>query len=101
MNALLAHPGTQHSFRLAAELSRLGLLGEFHTTIALRPETVRTLPHWIGARLANRALVDIPVASARTYPSLELSARTGIELGGDMEAMLRWRNKRFQEAIPT
>ncbi len=36
MSVLLCHPGTQHSFRLAEQLERLGILQEFWTSIALR-----------------------------------------------------------------
>ena len=35
MRALVAHPGTQHAFRLAVELHRLNALSVFHTGMAL------------------------------------------------------------------
>ena len=37
MRVLLAHPGIQHALRLARELERTNLLGEFWTGLALAP----------------------------------------------------------------
>src|SRR2546430_4569148 len=61
---LLLHPGTQHSFRLAGELHRRGVLSRFSTGYAwFSPSLIeplwQTLPRFLQRRLASRRLVGV------------------------------------------
>src|ERR1041385_4771288 len=78
---LLAHPGTQYSFRLARELERLQVLDSFHTCLALRADSylahlVQPLSTILGMRrhVQNRLLEDVPGRKVHCYPRLELEA---------------------------
>jgi glycosyltransferase involved in cell wall biosynthesis len=103
LKVLLAHPGTQHSFRLAEELHRRDLLFEFWTCFGLSKKTIRAsllqfAPASVRDRLANR-LIDLPASKLRTLPSLEKKARQEQSRGVEAEAVMRERNQHFQEMI--
>src|SRR6478735_6030585 len=55
MRVLLAHPGIQHALRLARELERTNLLGEF----------------WTGLALAERGLAAGLVTGLRRMPRIK------------------------------
>ncbi len=106
MKVLLAHPGTQHAFRLARELDHRGLLGEFWTGLALADGS-------IGAKVAgmargwpvigglhSRVAHGIDRARIHTLPGIEIKALLGLRLGGEKLSILHERNRRFQAAIP-
>lgn len=103
---LLAHPGTQHAFRLARELDRLGLLGEFWTGLALRErgltarltDHIKFVPGLKG--LASRVARQIDPAKLHTLPGNELRALWRLRRGHDSEAVIHERNRAFQAAIP-
>lgn len=59
----VAHPGTQHSFRLARVLEAHGRLGSFCTTLAFSPDS------WLGRRFPTRAITGIPEAKVRRLES--------------------------------
>lgn len=103
---LLAHPGTQHSHRLAHELAARNLLGEFWTGFAIHKEGTLAhaarslLPETILRRLSSRIIDGIPISSLRTLPWIELMALSRLRCGTEAEKVLHERNRRFQEAIP-
>ena len=101
MKVLLAHPGTQHAFRLAEELNRRNLLYEFWTCFALPRNSLRAgllklSP--LGGKIANR-LIDVPSSKLRTLPSLERKARRQQSRGTEAELVMQERNQQFQEMI--
>lgn len=106
MHVLLAHPGTQHAPRLARELDRLGLLGEFWTGLALRDGGLlavlaHRLRRWPAmAGLAARVVPGINSGRLHTMPLVELNAVRRLRAGHDSHSTLHERNRRFQEQIP-
>ncbi|HPA21370.1 MAG TPA: glycosyltransferase family 4 protein [Verrucomicrobiae bacterium] len=107
MRVIVTHPGTQHAFRLAAELSRLGLLEMFWTGFAYPADSrlgrfLRTSIPSAGIRrkLSSRALAGVPSAKLRCLASVELWALLWKSwLGGGEELYWR-RNAAFQRGIP-
>ena len=102
---LLAHPGTQYSFRLAAELHQRGRLTEFHTGLALAGDSLvmrswDRLPRALQRRAANRRLTALPFAKLHSYPLGELMTSVRGWWDGDGERVLHGRNARFQQSIP-
>ncbi|HYC72275.1 MAG TPA: glycosyltransferase family 4 protein [Opitutaceae bacterium] len=106
MRVLLAHPGTQHARRLAGELQRLGLLGEFWTGLALAEggAAARLARLLAGVprlqALGNRVVPGVPGARLRRVPWNEVIALARLDRGADSLRTLHERNRRFQEAIP-
>ncbi|HVU32287.1 MAG TPA: glycosyltransferase family 4 protein [Opitutaceae bacterium] len=107
MRVLLAHPGTQHAFRLARELDARGLLGEFWTGFALAEHGAgaafaRTVRGWpmIGG-LGSRIATGVAGSRVRTIPGNELRALWQLRQGGESHAVLHDRNRRFQQRIPS
>jgi starch synthase len=106
MQVLLAHPGTQHAARLARELDRHGLLGEFWTGLALAEggiaarlaAALRRVGPFRG--LSNRVLRGVPAARLHRLPRHELRALLRLRRGEDSLRVLHERNQRFQESIP-
>lgn len=105
MNVLLAHPGTQHAPALARELDRRGMLGEFHTGLALDEHggparMVARWPNVPGAKsLRNRIVRGVNSDRIHSSPWHELHAIYQIKRGRDPVAALHERNQRFQEGI--
>ena len=103
MRVLLAHPGTQHAARLAAELHRHHLLEEFWTGLGW-PEkgwADRAATRWsAAARLRTRVVPEVPAKRLRTLPLLELGLLARLRLGAEPVSTFHQRNKRFQAAIP-
>jgi starch synthase len=102
LNSLLLHPGTQYSSHLASQLNRLGLLYRFITGLAFAPDdmTLKFMPDAVRKRLMNRILPrSIKPEQIQTIPLPELMSLSKLYLGGNMEDILYWRNKSFQEAI--
>lgn len=106
MQVLLAHPGTQHAHRLARELERCGLLGEFWTGLAFHDggaaaalaRGLAALPGLGG--LDSRIVRGVPAARLRTLPIGELRALWRLRRGGESHAVLHERNEQFQQAVP-
>ncbi len=106
MRVLLAHPGTQHARRLARELERHSLLGEFWTGLALAEHSLAAalvarfprLPRVMG--LSNRIVPGIPAARLHRVPFNEIRAIARLSRGGDALRILHERNEIFQDAIP-
>jgi glycosyltransferase involved in cell wall biosynthesis len=106
VKVLLAHPGTQYSFRLAFELHRHDLLGEFHTGLAFSEDSVAgrlagRLPQLLRRRAANRVLTGVPRSKIRLHAWKEMMSAVRTRRQGDHEAALHQRNAWFQGDIPT
>lgn len=103
---LLAHPGTQHSYRLARELECRGLLGEFWTGLALAEggvgaflaRGIQRAPGFGG--LGSRVVRGVSGSRVRTLPGGELWALWRLRCGGEPHAVLHLRNEKFQLAVP-
>lgn len=106
MQVLLAHPGTQHAARLARELARRNLLGEFWTGLALTEHGLAariatSLRHFGPFRgLSNRILHGVPAARLHRLPFNEIQALFRLRHEEDSLRVLHERNRRFQESIP-
>lgn len=104
--ALVAHPGTQYSFRLASELERRGRLAGFHTGFAvsdgsLLARSLDLLSKRATRSLANRRLDGVPNDKVHLYPSGEIASLIRQRSGRiNPELVLHRRNDRFQRAIP-
>ena len=104
MKVLLAHPGTQHAFKLASELQRRNLLAEFWTCFAIagksaRGQLLQLAPAFVRERFENRIVADVPGGKLRTLPRLEAKARRQLSRGGEAEKVMQERNCQFQESI--
>jgi hypothetical protein len=106
-NLLLAHPGTQHSVRLAREFVRHDVLSSFHTCLTIHDRSPLAGVLSAAAKLVgrqkefqNRILSGIPKEKVHSYPLLELKAQLKIRRGNSSLNVLRERNQRFQERIP-
>lgn len=107
MRVLLAHPGTQHARRLASELERLGLLGEFWTGLAMAESGAAArlarlfagMPRLKG--LGNRIVPGVPAVRLRRQAWNEIVALARLDRGADSLRTLHGRNERFQRSIPT
>ena len=104
MQVVVAHPGTQYAFRLAAELYRKGSLLRFYTGLAfpiggLADGFSKVLPGAWCRWMANRT-VSLPSDKLRCRPLRELVALLQLKFGGDPQEVLYRRNSAFQRAIP-
>ena len=105
MRVLLAHPGTQYSFRLAVELQRKAALSAFHTGFAFCADgwanrAWRALPSGWQKRVANRRIDGLPTQQLHCHPVGELRALLRLRKGGDPQVVIHQRNAKFQRAIP-
>lgn len=101
MKTLLAHPGTQHAFRLARELHRLNLLGEFWTSLALAENSLMVrLAGPAAHRVRNRIIPEVPGKLLHSRPWPELRSLQRLRKKHDLLEVLHQRNAAFQCAIP-
>jgi glycosyltransferase involved in cell wall biosynthesis len=104
MKVLLAHPGTQHSFTLAAQLSKRKLLYEFWTCFGLTDSkfgrrAVSAFPSFLRRKLENRFAFGLAKRELRTIPWLEFTALRQLRSGINEEKVMMERNGKFQRAI--
>ena len=103
---LLAHPGTQYSFRLAEQLQRHGRLASFHTSLAFTSNLFKAsdlgiLPKWAYRVLQNRIISGVPKEKVKIHAFEEaVSLLKQKYFGHGSEIALHRRNRCFQEAIP-
>src|SRR5690348_3592465 len=78
---LLAHPGTQYSHHLAAELYRRDYLGRFYTCFSFSDELslVKMTRHFakflkVERQWQNRIVEGVPAEKLRCFPLLEIEA---------------------------
>src|SRR5580700_9604258 len=105
MKALVVHPGTQHSFALAAQLERLGCLSRFWTGFAYVPDSrlgrgIGYLPPIVKRRVMARSLYGLPEEKLRTRPFIDLRALRLLRTGFDEQTVMFERNVAFQDSIP-
>lgn len=105
MRVLLAHPGTQYSFRLAVELQRRDSLSAFHTGLAFCDDgwvdkVWSALPANWQHRTANRRIEGLPSSQLHLHPVGELDALLRFHTGEKSEVVIHERNKKFQQLIP-
>ena len=105
MKALVVHPGTQYSFRLAGQLERLGCLSRFWTGLAYVPNStlgrcVELLPKPLRRRLANRRLDGVSTNNLRTQVFTEWRSLRRLRAGHDCQEVMFERNEDFQRRIP-
>ena len=106
IRALVVHPGTQHAFRMAAELHRLGALAGLHTGFAagqggLWQRALNSAPQALRRKASNRRAKEVPENLVHNQLGLELAwqAREFLGIGGG-QGLLHWRNERFQRSVP-
>src|ERR1039458_302388 len=104
MKALVVHPGTQYSFRLARQLHRHGCLRRFWTGFAYTPEStlgrcLELLPSQYKNSLANRCLEGVSAERLRTRPLIEWRALRQQRTGCDYQQVMLDRNAAFQREI--
>ena len=105
MKALVVHPGTQYSFRLARQLHRHGCLSRFWTGFAYTPKStlgrcLNLLPSQYQKSFAIRCLEGVPAERLRTRPLIEWRALRQQRAGCDYQQVMLDRNAAFQRAIP-
>jgi alpha-maltose-1-phosphate synthase len=105
LNVLLVHPGTQHSFRLAAELAARGVLGGFYTGTAFIDggwidRASQWLPMKWRRKLASRRLREVPRERLHIRPMTEMTALLRLRRGGDDQQVWHRRAEVFQQSIP-
>jgi starch synthase len=97
MNVVLAHPGTQHSFRLAYELNKRQRLSKFITSLAISEDSVwRKLA---GSRLDRRVVEGVEAAKVKSYPSLMALEAVMKLLSYESEEIYYKRNLSFQKRL--
>lgn len=101
---LLAHPGTQHSYRLAAELQRRDALAGFYTGMAFPSNGVIDLAtHLMSTkwrrRIANRRLHGVPGRRLHRRPISELAAMWRLRRGGNGQQVWHERAEGFQRSL--
>lgn len=102
---LIAHPGTQHSIRLAKQLDRIGVLYEFWSPSIIVKNSIlfkciRLLPKSIFKKISNRVVDGISAKKIKTFFRIELKYILKSRKEGLNEDVLYQRNKEFQELIP-
>jgi alpha-maltose-1-phosphate synthase len=104
MRTLLVHPGTQHSFRLASQLQRHGILNRFCTGFAFVPNSllghcIQHLPKGIRNSLSNRRLDGVSIEKLRSWPYVEWRALRRLRAGEDFQRVMFERNAAFQRGL--
>ena len=101
LRVLLAHPGTQHAPRLAAELHRRGLLHEFWSGFAFGDDAVwlRAVPAKLRTKLGGRICRGLPDGKVRARPLLEMRCLARLRRGDRAEEVFHQRNARFQQSV--
>ncbi len=74
---VIAHPGTQHALKLAKELSKLGYLDKFISTLVWSDnnfiiKVIKKLYPKLFLQLSNRVLYDVSERELKTFPFIEL-----------------------------
>lgn len=104
MKALVVHPGTQHSFRLARELCSRNALAGFYTGLAFTSggiidRVMRCMPHTWQRKIANRRIDGVASRLLHTKPLIELRALWQLRAGKATDAVFFNRNERFQRLV--
>lgn len=107
VGAILAHPGTQHSYEAALALQEAGLLRGYITGFYYKPQNLlaRVLRLWANGRtsrlereLLRRFKPGLAPENVRTFAALELIYIASTRMAAFRRfsnGLLRWRNERF------
>jgi glycosyltransferase involved in cell wall biosynthesis len=104
VKVLLAHPGTQHAYRLAAELERHDALLGFYTGAAFPPGGIvdlatRVLPLNLRRRFANRRIQGVSPRRLHRRLAIETMAIWRRHRGNDVQENWHRRAQSFQHSI--
>ena len=104
IRVLVLHPGTQHAFRLATELHRLGRLRKFHTGFAATGDGIWAtligyLPIALKRLIMNRLVEELPAELVTNHLSIELVWQARQMKYGPGQLLIHWRNEIFQRQI--
>src|SRR5262245_10974707 len=104
LRVVVTHPGTQYSFRLAAELHQRDALAGFYTGFAfaangLLDHAVQGLPNRFRRRLANRRLVGVPANKLHRRTISEL--KSFLKRRSEIDSQQVWHHRAiaFQRSI--
>jgi glycosyltransferase involved in cell wall biosynthesis len=105
VKALLVHPGTQYSFRLARQLQSHGCLSRFWTGVAYVPDSplgrcIERLPMRVQRHLSNRRLEGVSTDKICTRPFGEWRAIRRLRARHDDQKVMFERNATFQNTVP-
>lgn len=96
---MLAHPGTQHSYKTARQLKAIGYLKYFCTGFAIPDSFLGKFIVALFPFLKKRFAEKIPSENLIIYPFLELIALLRIKRGKFYEDVFYERNRKFQYLI--
>ncbi|HVT73104.1 MAG TPA: glycosyltransferase family 4 protein [Lacunisphaera sp.] len=105
MRVLVAHPGTQHSARLARELEARGLLEKFWTGLGFAAGSPSAWLAGAASRLpglhglASRVIPGVPGRRIRQLPGVEIPALWRLRRD-ESASVIHRRNESFQARIP-
>lgn len=97
---LLIHPGTQHSFHLARELNRVGILFKFYTGFAFSKDSFIYKISSVMPMLKKRYLGGVHPSQLVSSPLLESISFFLLKLGFNSEMILANKNRIFQNFVP-
>ncbi|MEJ7827414.1 MAG: glycosyltransferase family 4 protein, partial [Segetibacter sp.] len=106
MKVFLAHPGTQHSYHLASQLEKLGMLYKYSTGFTIPQKgflhKIYTLtPASIKQKISGRVLYGVPASKVKQHRLIDLISFQGTKISKAHEHIHYRRNKLFQLAIST
>ena len=96
---MLLHPGTQHSFNLAKELSIRGILYKFYTGFAYAEKSIFFRLSSFFPFLNKRRINGVQSNEIVTFPLLEFVFFLFLKAGVDSEKFLNIKYKIFQRVI--
>lgn len=102
---LLVHPGTQHSFKLAKELSGRKYLLYFYTGFSIVYNSIgyfllQLLPASVKKKFAQRIIYGIRAKELKLLPLHEIKALIGVKRKRSNNNIFFERNEAFQNNIP-
>lgn len=104
MKVFLAHPGTQHSYHLASQLEKLGMLYKYSTGFTIPQKgflhkIYELIPPGIKQKISGRVLYGVPANKVNQHRVIDLISFQGTKVSKAHEQILYRRNKLFQLAI--
>lgn len=101
---ILIHPGTQHSNKLAEQLSKRKYLLYFYTGLAISSKSIlykfwKLLPLKIKRKTSNRIVQDLKPKELKLIPFYELKALRQVKEMKKNDDIFFGRNKKFQHKI--
>lgn len=97
MKVVVAHPGTQHSFRLAQEIEDMGHLEKFISSFVLSDGSYTS--GLARKAFKNRIIKRVHPNHLKGYPFLEIMSQLRARIGVEAEDLLYKRNRSFQKKV--